>query len=224
MANKNTRLVYTDEINLNIYRSLPAEDFKEFMMAYLTYQKGDNIDSMFTSLLSKTLFMTYISKIEYNEDKWEKRAKANQENGKKGGRPKKNDIEPNTEFETPIEKPSTINPLNDVEDDNDFRYGEIDTTNPMVSFLKEDNDEPQVNIDVELKNTIYNLLKNTGNMKDIKQEYIDDMVSMIKDVTKDGVIDWSLVNMWVTKLSFKYNKGKTEIDRFFKLIMDNQVA
>lgn len=156
MANKNTRLVYTDEMNLNIYRSLPDKDFKEFMMAYLTYQKGDNIDSMFTSLLAKTLFMTYISKIEYNESKWEKRAKANQENGKKGGRPKKIDIEPNIEFETAFEEPVTIEkedikPIaqtpdaspTDVEEfnDNDFRYGEIDTTDPMLSFLIEDEDE-----------------------------------------------------------------------------------
>lgn len=46
------------------------------------------------------LFMTYVSKIEYNEDKWEKRAAANKENGKKGGRPKKNsDIQSNTDFD-----------------------------------------------------------------------------------------------------------------------------
>lgn len=102
MTNKSTRLIYTDETNLNIYRSLPEKDFKEFMMAYLTYKKGDDIESMFTSLTAKLLFMTYISKIEYNEDKWEKQAKINQENGKKGGRPKKNnaDITPNTEFES----------------------------------------------------------------------------------------------------------------------------
>ena len=118
MAKKNTRLVYTDENNLNIYRSLPDKDFKEFMMAYLTYQKGDDIDSMFTSLLAKTLFMTYISKIEYNEDKWEKRAKANQENGKKGGRPKKIDIEPNTEFDNEVSK--TVKP-------SEFRKAPSDT-------------------------------------------------------------------------------------------------
>ena len=108
MTNKSTRLIYTDETNLNIYRSLPEKDFKEFMMAYLTYKKGDDIESMFTSLTAKLLFMTYISKIEYNEDKWEKQAKKNQENGKKGGRPKKNnaDITPNTEFES--EAPNII--------------------------------------------------------------------------------------------------------------------
>lgn len=63
MAKKSTRLVYTDEMNINIYKSLPDKDFKEFMMAFLTYKKGDDIEGMFTSLLAKTLFMTYISKI-----------------------------------------------------------------------------------------------------------------------------------------------------------------
>lgn len=101
MAQKNTRLVYVDDINLKIYQSLPDKDFKEFMMVYLTYQKGDDVRDKFTNPMTFALFMTYISKIEYNEDKWEKRAAANKENGKKGGRPKKNnqDIQPNTEFE-----------------------------------------------------------------------------------------------------------------------------
>ena len=99
MANKNTRIVYTDETNLSIYRSLPDKDFKEFMMAYLTYKKGDDIDSMFTSLMAKIAFLSVVPKIEHNEEKWEKQAMARRENGKKGGRPKKTDITPNEEFD-----------------------------------------------------------------------------------------------------------------------------
>lgn len=122
MANKNTRLVYTDEMNINIYKSLPDKDFKEFMMAYLTYKKGDDIEGMFTSLLAKTLFMTYISKIEYNEDKWEKRAKASKENGKKGGRPKKTDITENTEFENELsDKSAPIQTEGDSKKEQDRR-------------------------------------------------------------------------------------------------------
>lgn len=107
MANKNTRLVYTDEMNINIYKSLPDKDFKEFMMAYLTYKKGDDIDSMFTNPIVASLFRVFSQKIEYNEDKWEKRAKASKENGKKGGRPKKTDITENTEFENELSDKST---------------------------------------------------------------------------------------------------------------------
>lgn len=110
MKTKSTRLVYTDEQNLAILRSLPEKDFKEFMMTYLTYQKGMDVSSNFTNPLVYTLFLTFIPKIEYNEDKWEKKAQINRENGKKGGRPRKNniDIQSNNEFENevPIKIPS----------------------------------------------------------------------------------------------------------------------
>ena len=103
MKTKNTRLVYTDEKNLKAYESLPAEDFKEFFMTYFTYQDGDDVSKTISNPFVQTLFMAaYADKIKYNEEKWERKAKANKENGKKGGRPRKNntDIEPNTEFDT----------------------------------------------------------------------------------------------------------------------------
>lgn len=102
MNTKNNRLVSTDERNLQIYQSLPAEDFKEFMMAYLTYVKGDDLTKMISNPLVRTLFMTYIERIEYNEDKWQKSAEARRNNGKKGGRKKKNnqDMQPNAEFDS----------------------------------------------------------------------------------------------------------------------------
>ena len=103
MSNKNTRLIYTDETNLAVYRSLPDKDFKEFMMAYLTYKKGMDITKMFSNQLVETIFRLYVSKIEYNEDKWEKQAQARRENGKKGGRPKKNvDITANEDFDNEV--------------------------------------------------------------------------------------------------------------------------
>ena len=103
MKTKNTRLVYTDEKNLKAYESLPAEDFKEFFMTYFTYQDGDDVSKTISNPFVQALFMAaYADKIKYNEEKWERKAKANKENGKKGGRPRKNntDIEPNTEFDT----------------------------------------------------------------------------------------------------------------------------
>lgn len=102
MKTKNTRLVYTDEKNLKAYESLPAEDFKEFFMTYFTYQDGNDVSKTISNPFVQTLFMAaYADKIKHNEEKWENRAKSNKENGKKGGRPRKNniEIEPNTEFE-----------------------------------------------------------------------------------------------------------------------------
>ena len=103
MKTKNTRLVYTDDKNLKIYQSLPDKDFKEFFMTYLTYEIGDDVSKTISNPYLQTMFMAaYADKINYNEEKWERKAKANRENGKKGGRPPKNntEIQPNTEFDT----------------------------------------------------------------------------------------------------------------------------
>lgn len=103
MKTKNTRLVYTDDKNLKIYQSLPDKDFKEFFMTYLTYEIGDDVSKTISNPYLQTMFMAaYADKINYNEEKWERKAKANRENGKKGGRKPKNntEIQPNTEFDT----------------------------------------------------------------------------------------------------------------------------
>lgn len=103
MKTKNTRLVYTDDKNLKIYQSLPDKDFKEFFMTYLTYEIGDDVSKTISNPYLQTMFMAaYADKIKYNEEKWERKAKANRENGKKGGRPPKNntELQPNTEFDT----------------------------------------------------------------------------------------------------------------------------
>ena len=103
MKSKNTRLVYTDDKNLKIYQSLPDKDFKEFFMTYLTYEIGDDVSKTISNPYLQTMFMAaYADKIKYNEEKWERKAKANRENGKKGGRPPKNNtaLQPNTEFDT----------------------------------------------------------------------------------------------------------------------------
>ena len=103
MKTKNTRLVYTDDKNLKIYQSLPDKDFKELFMTYLTYEIADDVSKTISNPYLQTMFMAaYADKIKYNEEKWERKAKANRENGKKGGRPPKNntEIQPNTEFDT----------------------------------------------------------------------------------------------------------------------------
>lgn len=110
MKTKNTRLVYTDEKNLKAYASLPAEDFKEFFMTYLTYQDGDDVSKTISNPFVQTLFMAaYADKITHNEKKWEDAAEKRRENGKKGGRPKKNnDIIPNEEFDNTM---TTVFPI-----------------------------------------------------------------------------------------------------------------
>ena len=152
MANKNTRLVYTDENSLSIYRNLPDKDFKEFMMAYLTYQKGMDIESMFTSLLAKIAFMGVVSKIEHNEDKWEKQAQANRENGRKGGRPKKNvDITPNTDFENGTGKETVVQEEQAKEQEYSSRANQQDT-------FQESEEQNEFEVEEYIENNIEGIL------------------------------------------------------------------
>lgn len=87
---KNTRIFYRDKQNVEIYESLPPEDFKEFWIKYITYNVGDKVEiTDFKSPVVYALFKSFQPKIDYNEAKWDKRKETSPENGKKGGRPKK---------------------------------------------------------------------------------------------------------------------------------------
>lgn len=142
MSNKNTRLIYTDETNLAVYRSLPDKDFKEFMMAYLTYKKGMDITKMFSNPLVESIFRLYVSKIEYNEDKWEKQAQARRENGKKGGRPKKNvDITANEDFDNGTTEETSIQeeqPREEEQVSRDFQQDTFQESEEQNEFEVED--------------------------------------------------------------------------------------
>ena len=84
------KLVYTEENDLRIYESMPDADFKEFFMAYFKYKKGDKVNiSDFTNPMTFAMFCQYIPKLDKMEDNYNKKTAANRENGKKGGRPKK---------------------------------------------------------------------------------------------------------------------------------------
>ena len=87
---KNTRLIYKDDQHLAMYKAMPPEQFKMFMMAVLEYQYGDEeFANTIQDPMVKALFLAEKQHIDFNEDKWLRQAKQAQENGKKGGRPKK---------------------------------------------------------------------------------------------------------------------------------------
>lgn len=86
------KLVYTEENDLRIYESMPDADFKEFFMAYFKYKKGDKVNiSDFTNPMTFAMFCQYIPKLDKMEDNYNKKTAANRENGKKGGRPRKDE-------------------------------------------------------------------------------------------------------------------------------------
>ena len=72
-----------------MYAGMPSDDFKELMMQALSYRYGDNKQPDFTNPMTSAVWMMLKKEIDFNEEKWARRDKANAENGKKGGRPKK---------------------------------------------------------------------------------------------------------------------------------------
>lgn len=96
------KLVYTEENDLRIYESMPDADFKEFFMAYFKYKKGDKVNiNDFTNPMTFAMFCQYIPKLDKMEDNYNKKTAANRENGKKGGRPKKDNTGDLTASNTP---------------------------------------------------------------------------------------------------------------------------
>lgn len=96
------KLVYTEENDLRTYESMPDADFKEFFMAYFKYKKGDKVNiGDFTNPMTFAMFSQYIPKLDKMEDNYNKKTAANRENGKKGGRPKKDNTSDLTASNTP---------------------------------------------------------------------------------------------------------------------------
>lgn len=103
------KIVYTEENDLRIYESMPAADFKEFFMAYFKYRKGDKVAvNDFSSPMTFALFTSYIPKLDNMENNYNKRVA----NGKKGGRPRKeetNDITASNTSNDEIHQPVVDN-------------------------------------------------------------------------------------------------------------------
>ena len=82
-----------------IYDALEAEQAGKMMFA-LTEYVYDGIEPNFETKIEKSVWNNIIMLIDRKAESYFKKATANRENGKKGGRPKKNnDIAPNEEFE-----------------------------------------------------------------------------------------------------------------------------
>lgn len=177
MSNKNTRLIYTDETNLAVYRSLPDKDFKEFMMAYLTYKKGMDITKMFSNPLVESIFRLYVSKIEYNEDKWEKQAQARRENGKKGGRPKKNvDITANEDFDNEVSDKSTPVQEKGISKEEQFNK-EVES-----NINRQEQEQPQFEVEDYIESNINKVL--VPYIQHQGEQYYNQLSMLSKDVNR----------------------------------------
>ena len=136
------KIVYTEENDLRIYESMPDADFKEFFMAYFKYRKGDKVTvNDFSSPMTFALFTSYIPKLDNMENNYNKRVA----NGKKGGRPRKDEIsdlkpsEPvNEQIPQPVEN-KPVESLKMANNDNREIPAEFAIDEPVRANVRLDN-------------------------------------------------------------------------------------
>ena len=122
---------------------LEGDDIEVFFKALYDYIY-EGIEPNFNTKILKSVWNNVLSLIERKAQSYFNKVEANKENGKKGGRPKKNtDIQPNTEFEiTPNKAFNTENetiPLPDNESVSNGqeigKYGQM-TPNQLKNHLQ----------------------------------------------------------------------------------------
>ena len=103
IKNSNLPFINLSKENLRlIYDALEAEQAGKMMFA-LTEYVYDGIEPNFETKIEKSVWNNILMLIDRKAESYFKKATANRENGKKGGRPKKNnDIIPNEEFDNTL--------------------------------------------------------------------------------------------------------------------------
>ena len=92
---KSSFILYTDYINQ--IDLLNMEQRGILFTAIMYYQDGRELPEM--DLVTQMAFSFIASRMKTNNEKYEETCKRRSENGKKGGRPKKEEPEPETETE-----------------------------------------------------------------------------------------------------------------------------
>lgn len=127
-----------------IYDALEAEQAGKMIFA-LTEYVYDGIEPIFETKIEKSVWNNIILLIDRKAESYFKKATANRENGKKGGRPKKNnDIAPNEEFDNTL---TTGFPTKEEEQqrakatlqDNDFQKNDFKASTSHVNGIDDTN-------------------------------------------------------------------------------------
>ena len=123
MGEKKSFILYNDY--QDIINDLSDADAAALFRALFAYANGDDIEEL--SPVAKVSFAFFKKQIDRDEEKYAKRCEKNKANGKKGGRPKKDETEENQEepkkTERFSEKPKKADNDNDNDNDNDTTYG-----------------------------------------------------------------------------------------------------
>lgn len=249
-------------ININkqsllLLNRLDGDEIKTVLNAIQQYvYKGEEIE---VDEGLQIILESVLDNIEHIGVSYLNKVKANRENGKKGGRPKKNnqDIPSNTEFDSEVEnkpnktvitaeypnpQPKIENPsegqemgknevleikssVPDVEDiDNDFRYAQTDPyENPELSFLLDDDEFEKFEEEWKNNEIIHKIICKVMDVN-VNAEYVDDIVMILKQAIKDGIVDWSVIRDGVNSISLKHKRSKMEVDGLIKMVMSDMQA
>ena len=122
IKNSNLPFINLSKENLRlIYDALEAEQAGKMIFA-LTEYVYDGIEPNFETKIEKSVWNNILMLIDRKAESYFKKVTANRENGKKGGRPKKNnDITPNEDFDNTM---TTGLPKNTEEQQNDTKDAE----------------------------------------------------------------------------------------------------
>lgn len=171
-----------------IYDALEAEQAGKMIFA-LTDYVYDGIEPNFETKIEKSVWNNILMLIDRKAESYFKKVTANRENGKKGGRPKKNnDIAPNEEYNNTTELSATNNDfkaqISHVNDTDDTNY---QNTIESASEVKEMGNTGILQ-DNELIGTLKNeqfevLNNNFDNYSERLYNLIDDNIDKIRQST-----------------------------------------
>ena len=171
-----------------IYDALEAEQAGKMIFA-LTEYVYNGIEPNFETKIEKSVWNNIILLIDRKAESYFKKAAANRENGKKGGRPKKNnDIAPNEEYNNTIEISAQNNDFkaltSHVNDTDDTNYQNTIESAPEVKEMGNTGIFQDDELIETLKNEQFEVLNNNfDNYSERLYNLIDDNITKIRQST-----------------------------------------
>lgn len=117
MAKKESTIIYDKQVDI-CEKFLTYEQFGRLMFGLRKMNSGEAPDFSDDKMLDLAFAFMSLQK-ELDDDKYKKKCETNKENGKKGGRPKKNPEKPNGYFQNPNENENENDKENEKENEND---------------------------------------------------------------------------------------------------------
>lgn len=193
-----------------MFKAMPPEDLKEFIIKYLTYNIGDEISVKdFTNPMTYAFFKQEQSKIDYNETKWENKSKRNKryyESHKATITPNKESFKPSIEDEYKVDMPNiqlededipAIEPEPTPEPEPVFKVSSEPVSKKFRYYDFDTNNSISINSAIESN-------KNNLTFGAVKSD-------LIKQIIKDGHTESEAENIYINILkTVTQNRGNDE--------------